>query len=351
MFLLLLLLFILLLFHTAARMRCSCTEAFTLVLIHSSFHAALFWHFCSHGTTTALLLLHISPTIALSLCFHTVILLMHAALTLLLFHCCFCTAAHIISTTSAEFAADPVCRAVSGAISEDEELANDLERCAAVCKDFKVDNLTFSQLTGCTEGLLCSQSRQQRAAQNALDDSLDPKEREAWEIVSRVTWGNLLPESGGIEISDTALRAISLEQLHQIVMHVTSRIEGGEQWIVGRFPHGQYVEHQITKVDEVITETTHMMIAELVSQVNLYDADKYLIRPATVDSRRSFVEACCSCLAWAFLSHLCDADNGCCLAVPRFLLFALVCSLPMPTAKFQDYLVGGPRVFPNSSYV
>ena len=236
-------------------------------------------------------------------------------------------------------------------LSDDEKLANDLARCAAVCKDFTVSNLTFSPLTGCTDGLLCSQSRQQKAAQNALDDSLDPKEREAWEIVSRVTWGNLLPESGGIEISDTALRAISLEQLHQIVMHVTSRIEGGEQWTVTRYPHGQYVEHQITKVDEVITETTHMMIAELVSQVNLYDADKYLIRPATVDSRRSFVEARCSCLAWAFLSHLCDADNGCCLAAPRFLLFALVCSLPMPTAKFQDYLVGGPRVFPNSSYV
>ena len=160
MFLLLLLLFILLLFHTAARMRCSCTEAFTLVLIHSSFHAALFWHFCSHGTTTALLLLHISPTIALSSCFHTVILLMHAALTLLLFNCCFCTAAHTISTTSVEFPADPVCQAVSGAISDGEELANDLETCAAVCKDFKVNDLVFSQLTGCTEGLLYSQSRQ-----------------------------------------------------------------------------------------------------------------------------------------------------------------------------------------------
>ena len=198
---------------------------------------------------------------------------------------------------------------------------------------------------------LHSESHTTRNAQNALDDSLDPEECKAWEIASCVGWGSLLPESGGIEISDKALWAISLDQLHQIIMHVTSRIEGGEQWTVARYPHGEYAEHQITKVDEVITETTHMMIAELVSQVNLYDADKYLIRPATVDSRRSFVEARCSCLAWAFLSHLCDADNGCCLAAPRFLLFALVCSLPMPTAKFQDYLVGGPRVFPNSSYV
>ena len=134
-------------------------------------------------------------------------------------------------------------------------------------------------------------------------------------------------------------------------MHVTSRIEDGEQWIVARYPLGNYVEHQITTVDEVITETTHMMIAELVSQVNLYDADKYLIRPSTVDSRRSFVEACCRCLSWAFRSRLCDADNGCCLAVPRFLLLALVCSLLLPTAKLQDYLAGGAKVFQNSSYV
>ena len=80
-------------------------------------------------------------------------------------------------------------------------------------------------------------------------------------------------------------------------MHVTSRIEDGEQWNVARYPLGNYVEHQITKVDEVLTVTTHMTIVELVSQVNLYDADKYLIRPSTVDSRRSFVEACCLCLS------------------------------------------------------
>ena len=294
---------------------------------------------CSSTAFFALLLPHLA---ALDCCFHTAFVRTAArtqlhshcgSLLRLLSHCCFCTAAHIISTIPAELAADPVCRAASGAIGEDEELANDLARCVAVCKDFKVSKLVLSRLTECTERSLCSQSRQQRAAQNALDDSLDPKEREAWKIASLVTWGNLLPESGGIEISDTALRAISLEQLHQIIMHVTSRIKGGEQWTVARYPHGEYAEHQITKVDEVITETTHMMMAELVSQVNLYDADKYLIRPATVDSRRSFVEACCSCLAWAFLSRLCDADNGCCLAVPRFLLFALVCSLLMPTAK------------------
>ena len=134
-------------------------------------------------------------------------------------------------------------------------------------------------------------------------------------------------------------------------MHVTSRIEDGEQWSVARYPLGNYVEHQITKVDEVITVTTHMTIAELVSQVNLYDAGKYLIRPATVDSRRSFVEACWLCLSWAFPSRLCDADGGCCLAVPRFLLLALVCSLLLPTAELQDYLAGGVKVFQNSSYV
>jgi hypothetical protein len=253
----------------------------------------------------------------------------------LLSHCCFCTAARMISTLPAEFAADPVCRAVSGAIGEDEELANDLARCAAVCKDFKVSKLVFSRLTECTERLLCSQSRQQRAAQNALDDSLDPKEREAWKIASLVTWGNLLPESGGIEISDTALRAISLEQLHQIIMHVTSRIEGGEQWTVARYPHGEYAEHQITKVDEVITETTHMMMAELVSQVNLYDADKYLIRPATVDSRRSFVEACCLCLAWAFLSRLWMQIMAAALQSPDFFCshWCVHCCSPLPSCK------------------
>ena len=79
-------------------------------------------------------------------------------------------------------------------------------------------------------------------------------------------WGDLLPESGGIQIPDTELRAISLDQLHEIIKHVTSRIEGGEEWIVGRFPHGDYTEYQIKTVDEVISVATQMMITELVSR-------------------------------------------------------------------------------------
>ena len=63
---------------------------------------------------------------------------------------------------------------------------------------------------------------------------MDPKEHEAWEIASRATLGNLLPESGGIEISDTALRAFSLEQLHQIIMHVTSSIEAGNTMVANK---------------------------------------------------------------------------------------------------------------------
>ena len=109
----------------------------------------------------------------------------------------------------------------------------------------------------------CNQSRQQQAAQNALDDSLDLEERKAWKIAARIDWGDLMSEkSGGIEIPDTALCAISLDQLHQIIMHVTSRIEGGEQWVVARYPNGDSTEHQIAMLDEVITVKSLSIIAE-----------------------------------------------------------------------------------------
>ena len=62
--------------------------------------------------------------------------------------------------------------------------------------------------------------------------------------------------SPGCCIPATELRAISLDQLHEIIKHVTSRIEGGEEWIVGRYPLGEYTEYQIKTVDEVIRQVT-----------------------------------------------------------------------------------------------
>ena len=53
-----------------------------------------------------------------------------------------------------------------------------------------------------------------------------------------------------------------MDQLHEIIKHVTSRIEEGDEWTVGRYPLGVYAEHQIKTVDEVISETNHTMIAE-----------------------------------------------------------------------------------------
>ena len=80
---------------------------------------------CSQAVDLTLLLLS-------HCCSHTAVLLM------LLLHCCFRIALHRITISSSEVTA-----AVSGAISEDEQLANDLAQCAAVCKDFQVSNPVF----------------------------------------------------------------------------------------------------------------------------------------------------------------------------------------------------------------
>lgn len=99
-------------------------------------------------------------------------------------------------------------------------------------------------------------------------------EREAWDIRAAVDWSDLLPEGGGCEILDTARRAIALDQLHQIVAHFSRRIDAGERWRVRRYWNGVCTEHEIITPDEV----------------NLYDCDKFLIRPASIESRRALVE-------------------------------------------------------------
>ena len=73
---------------------------------------------------------------------------------------------------------------------------------------------------------MCSVQTTQ-SSPNTADESLEDNERKAWEIAAQFDWSDLLPESGGIQISDTSLRAISLNQLHEIIKHVPSGIEGG----------------------------------------------------------------------------------------------------------------------------
>ena len=107
------------------------------------------------------------------------------------------------------------------------------------------------------EGLqvkLDKEAWQLRAVRNAADESLPAKEREAWEIASRVDWSDLLPEGGGVEIRDTARRAISLDHLRYIVAHIWRRIKRGETWVASRPDaenKGAWIEYPIETVDQV----------------------------------------------------------------------------------------------------
>ena len=85
-------------------------------------------------------------------------------------------------------------------------------------------------------------------------------------------------DSIGFEIPRTELRALSLDQLHKVVAHIHCRFEAGENWAVTRFKH--------TNGEEVVSEVD-LCCAD---DVNLYDLDKHVIRPWTLESQWSFVE-------------------------------------------------------------
>jgi len=74
-------------------------------------------------------------------------------------------------------------------------------------------------------------------------------------------------------IKDTALRAIKLEQLRQVVGHMRRRLQG-EAWLVSREVAGKWCTHELTEPHKV----------------HLYDLNSHVIKPATYDKQCSMVE-------------------------------------------------------------
>ena len=101
----------------------------------------------------------------------------------------------------------------------------------------------------------------------------------------RCVFGDLVSEGGGCSIPDTAWRGITVGQLERIVEHVTRRFESGEVWTVKRpnYPGAVWPDFH----DEDITS---------VEDVNLYDLDLKVIRPATEAKECSLVSTVCPAL-------------------------------------------------------
>lgn len=114
-------------------------------------------------------------------------------------------------------------------------------------------------------------------------------ERAIWMITSTVDWSDLVPAGSGHEIEDTARRAISLEQLLRLQAHADRRLRAKEQWEVWRpvDPH-----HLIASIDEVLATKQCVILRQhrVWYKVSLYDVAKYVIKPATIESRWSLVE-------------------------------------------------------------
>ena len=80
----------------------------------------------------------------------------------------------------------------------------------------------------------------------------------------------------GCSIPKTELRAISLDQLGRIVEHITRRLtNGGEKWKLDQYD-ANGVKSQVVKTDP--------------KDINLYNADAKIIRPATLLEGVSLVE-------------------------------------------------------------
>ena len=79
----------------------------------------------------------------------------------------------------------------------------------------------------------------------------------------------------GCSIPDSALRAISLDQLDLVLAHVIRRLAGGEVWKVSRFKDGQMSP-------EVLTDPAN---------AQLYDVSTHVIVPSTAIQQLSLVEA------------------------------------------------------------
>ena len=96
-------------------------------------------------------------------------------------------------------------------------------------------------------------------------------ERDARVIAEGVDWSDLRVEKRVFEIQDTAHRAISLKQMQMLFDHTQRRISIGEEWIVWKEENPEF---KITRL----------------GHVTLYDLNKYVILPITVESKLSLVE-------------------------------------------------------------
>ena len=79
----------------------------------------------------------------------------------------------------------------------------------------------------------------------------------------------------GCPIPDSALRAISLDQLDLVLAHVIKRLAGGEVWEVSRFKDGQMTPEDLTNP----------------ATAQLYDVSTHVIVPSTAFQQLSLVEA------------------------------------------------------------
>lgn len=89
-----------------------------------------------------------------------------------------------------------------------------------------------------------------------------------------VDFSDLAGPNGNVCIPDTAKRAITLDQLTVLVRHTRRRIEGGETWPVKRYVSG-------AMIDSIVSDP---------KEVNLYDLDRFVVRPATKPYQCAMVE-------------------------------------------------------------
>ena len=119
----------------------------------------------------------------------------------------------------------------------------------------------------------------------------EDRRKEAAEIAALDDFRELKELEGGCNIELTEHRAISLDQLEVVTAQIGRRCVS-EGWTGDFFP------------PQVPTKETRRLTPAM---VRLYDADKYVIRPATVARQCSFVEmvACKPQRPDYFVSHWC----------------------------------------------
>ena len=133
-------------------------------------------------------------------------------------------------------------------------------------------NLWLELLTQLVLGPQGASKRAQEAATREISRQVD------WDDI---TGGNNQP----VPISEPENRAITLEQLQTLTAHVDRRLVS-ECWKVKRVSASGKLERK------VVGGKQSNWFRQGAIQVNLYDIDEYVTRPATIESQLSLVEVC-----------------------------------------------------------